>query len=82
MSHRDEATILYLNELTEADCELCPEMCLDRIVYAVTEIERLSIENAALQSSLKLITGFVPVDIKKFIDMLEAYGVEVHNDKG
>ena len=31
-----------------------------------------------LQLALKLITGFVPVDTKKFIAMLEAYGIEVH----
>ena len=41
MTDRTESTIAYLKELTEKDCELCPEMCLNRITYAITEIENL-----------------------------------------
>ena len=36
-------TIEYLEELTEADCAV-PEMCLDRITYAVVELKRLKAE--------------------------------------
>ena len=45
-------TIEYLAELTEADC-VVPEMALDRITYAIVEIERLSAENASLNRSVK-----------------------------
>ena len=33
--------IEYLSELTERECETVPEMAMDRITYAIQEIERL-----------------------------------------
>ena len=33
-------TIEYLEEITEACCVVDPEMCLDRITYAVVELKK------------------------------------------
>ncbi len=45
--------------------------------WALREIERLRAEVVGLNYAIKLSTGFVPVDTKKFIAMLEAYEIEV-----
>jgi len=50
MNKTDE-TIAYLEELTEKDC-VVPEMCLDRITYAVVELKRQSSENRDLREQL------------------------------
>ena len=41
---------------------------------AADEIERLEAEVSALQHSIKLITGFVPIDTDMFIAALQEYG--------
>ena len=45
------------------------------------QMGRLSAEVIALKFSIKLITGFVPIDTPKFIEMLEAYGVEIEKEE-
>ena len=41
--------IEYLSELTERECETVPEMAMDRITYAIQEIERLEgVRDAAI----------------------------------
>ena len=37
----NKEVIEYLSELTERECETVPEMAMDRITYAIQEIERL-----------------------------------------
>lgn len=66
-------TIEYLLELTEKDCIFCPELAMDRITYAICEIERLNY-------IIKLLIGFAPVDSQKFIKMLEAWEIEVNRE--
>jgi len=52
-----QETIEYLNEITEKECELLPESAIDRITYAITQIEILSAEGAIKDRALVVARG-------------------------